>query len=68
VDWSKSFSKDYIRTEIAATTLIQWYAELETAELRKLQAAENLDKYHAETKSWRDKKILRKISIQETWC
>jgi hypothetical protein len=48
------------RTEIAATTPIQRYVELETAELRKLQAAENLDKYHEETKSWRDKRILRK--------
>ena len=48
------------RTEIAATTPIQRYVELETFEQQKLQAPESLDKYHQETKSWRDKKVLRK--------
>lgn len=48
------------RTEVAATTPMQWFVDLKTAELRKIQAAESLDKYHQETKAWRDKKILRK--------
>lgn len=41
-------------------TSMQRYIDLETAELRKTEAADNLDKYHAETKAWRDKKVLRK--------
>ena len=47
-------------TQIAATTPIQRYMELEVAENARLYAASNLDKYHEETKTWRDKKILRK--------
>ena len=46
------------RTEIAATALIQRYVELGVVENAKLQAASNLDKYHQETKTWRDKKVL----------
>ena len=34
--------------------------ELGAAENARLHAASNLDKYHEETKTWRDKKILRK--------
>jgi hypothetical protein len=34
--------------------------ELEAAKNARLQAASNLDKYHEETKTWRDKKVLRK--------
>ena len=48
------------RTEITATTPIQRYVELEAAENARLQATSNLDKYHEETKNWRDKKVLRK--------
>ena len=48
------------RTEIVATTPIQRYVELEAAENTRLHAASNLDKYHEETKTWRDKKVLRK--------
>ena len=48
------------RTEISPTNPIQRMVDVETSDQRKLQAADNLDKYHAETKSWRDKKILRK--------
>ena len=47
-------------TEIAGTTPIQRYVELKTAENARLHAASNLDKYHEETKTWRDKKVLRK--------
>jgi hypothetical protein len=47
-------------TEIAATTLIQRYVELEAAENASLQATSNLDKYHEETKIWRDKNVLWK--------
>ena len=47
-------------TQIAATTPIQRYVELEAAKNARLHAATNLDKYHQETKTWRDKKILRK--------
>jgi hypothetical protein len=34
--------------------------ELEAAENDRLQAVANLDKYHQETKTWRDKIVLRK--------
>jgi hypothetical protein len=34
--------------------------ELEAAENARLQATKNIDKYHQETKTWRDKKILWK--------
>jgi hypothetical protein len=34
--------------------------ELETAENARLQATKNIDKYHQEMKTWRDKKILWK--------
>ena len=39
------------QTEIAATTPIQRYVELEPAENTRLQVTENLDKYHQETKT-----------------
>jgi hypothetical protein len=39
------------QTEIAPTTPIQRYVELEVAEKARLQAASNLDKYHEETKT-----------------
>jgi transposase InsO family protein len=39
-------------TEIAATTLIQRYVELEAVENARLHAASNLDKYHEEMKTW----------------
>jgi hypothetical protein len=29
-------------------------------ETSRLQAADNLDKYHVETKAWRDRKVVRK--------
>jgi len=45
-------------TKIAATTPIQRYIELEAAKNAKLQATSNLDKYHQEMKTWRDKKVL----------
>jgi hypothetical protein len=48
------------RTEIVATTPIQRYVELKAAENARLQAASNLDKYHEETKTWRDKKSFAK--------
>jgi hypothetical protein len=48
------------RTQIAATTLAHRYIELEAAENARLQATSNLDVYHQETKTWRDKKVLRK--------
>ena len=48
------------RTEIPATTLVQRYVEIEAIEDARLQAAHNLDKYHAETKLWRDKKVICK--------
>ena len=48
------------RIEITATTPIQLYVELELAKNARLHAASNLDKYHQETKAWRDKKVLRK--------
>jgi hypothetical protein len=34
--------------------------ELEAAKNARLQAASNLDKYHEETKTWRDKTVLQK--------
>jgi hypothetical protein len=34
--------------------------ELEATENARLHAATNLDKYHQEMKTWRNKKILRK--------
>jgi hypothetical protein len=46
------------QTEIIATTPIQRYVELEAAESARLHAASNLNKYHEETKTWRDKKVL----------
>jgi hypothetical protein len=46
--------------QIAATTLVQRYVELEAAKNAKLQAASNLDAYHQETRSWRDRKVLQK--------
>jgi hypothetical protein len=46
------------RTEIAATTPIQRYVELESVENTRLQASCNLDVYHQETKTWRGKKVL----------
>jgi len=45
-------------TKIAASTPIQRYVELKAAENSRLQATSNLDKYHEETKTWGDKKIL----------
>lgn len=48
------------RTEIAVTIPIQRYVELEDAENIRLQDTENLDRYHQETKAWRDKKVLQK--------
>jgi hypothetical protein len=42
--------------------------ELEAAENARLQAASNLDKYHKEIKTCRDKKVLRKKSTQAKWC
>ena len=39
------------RTEIQPTTEAERLVELEVAELRKIQAAQNLDKYHEETKA-----------------
>jgi hypothetical protein len=47
-------------TQIAATTPIQRYVELEAVKSARVQATSNLDAYHQETKTWRDKKILRK--------
>ena len=38
-------------TQIAATTPIQRYVELEATENARLHAATNLDKYHQETKT-----------------
>jgi hypothetical protein len=54
------------RAEIAATTPIQRYVELEAEENTRLQAAKNLDKYHQETKTWRHEE-LRKKSTLGTW-
>lgn len=54
-------------TKIAATTPTQRYVEIETVEHTRLQAAKNLDKYHAETKSWRDKKVIRKDIKPGDW-
>jgi len=48
------------RTEIQPTTEDERLVELEVAELQKIQAAQNLDKYHEETKAWKDKTVLRK--------
>lgn len=48
------------RTEIATTIPLQRYVELETVENNRMKVVESLDKYHAKTKSWRDKKMLRK--------
>jgi hypothetical protein len=42
----------FFRTEIAATTPIQRYVELEAVENARLHAASNLDKYHEEMKTW----------------
>lgn len=51
------------RLDIHPTSEDEKLVQLEVAELRKIEAATNLDKYHEETKSWRDKKILRKEII-----
>ena len=48
------------RTEIAATMPVQHYVKVKATEDARLHAAHNLDKYHVETKSWRDKKVIRK--------
>ena len=48
------------RTEVAATTLVQRYVKVKATENTRLQAAHNLDKYHVEMKSWRDKKDFHK--------
>ena len=48
------------RTKIVATTLIQRYVELKAAKNARLHAVSNLDKYHEETKTWTDKKVLQK--------
>ena len=46
-------------TEVIATTPVQHYIEIEATEDARLQAAHNLDKYHAATKSWRDSKVAQ---------
>ena len=48
------------RTEIAATMPVQRYVKIKATEDTRLQGAHNLDKYHVEMKSWRDKKVIRK--------
>ena len=47
-------------TEVIATTPVQHYIEIEATEDARLQAAHNLDKYHVETKSWTNKKVIYK--------
>ena len=46
------------RTKIVATTPMQRYVKLKATENTRLKATENLNKYHQETKTWRDKKVL----------
>ena len=45
-------------TKIEATTPIRRYVEIEMIETSWLHAVDNLDAYHAETKAWRDKKVV----------
>lgn len=47
-------------TEVVATMPVQHYVKVEATEDARLHAAHNLDKYHVETKSWRDKKVIHK--------
>jgi hypothetical protein len=48
------------QTQIEATTPIQRYVKIEMIKTSWLRAADNLDAYHAETRAWRDKKVVRK--------
>ena len=47
-------------TKIEATTPIRRYVEIEMIETSWIHAVDNLDAYHAETKAWRDKKVVWK--------
>jgi hypothetical protein len=47
-------------TQIAATTPIQRYVELKATKNARLQVTSNLDKYHGETKTWRQESFVKK--------
>ena len=42
-------------------------SRVETIEEVRMRAAENLDHYHDETKSWRDKKVIKKDINPGDW-
>lgn len=48
------------RTQVTGTPPLQCHVQLKTSKNNRLVAACNLEKYHAERKAWRDKKVLRK--------
>jgi len=55
------------RTAVSPTNPVERYVNIEAIEQTRLQAAANLDKYHDETKSWRDKKVVWKDIKPGNW-